>query len=90
MHEPAAVRGTFAVRDELGNLRDYQLLWRAFMVWLVAEPGRPVIVGLPSLYPLPLVTARPDRLRGRAGRYGPPKRDLAQEYLHCALRWSCQ
>jgi hypothetical protein len=24
----------FAVRDELGYLRDDQLLWRAFMVWL--------------------------------------------------------
>jgi hypothetical protein len=30
----------FAVRDELGYLRDNQLLWRAFMVWLMAEPGR--------------------------------------------------
>jgi hypothetical protein len=30
----------FAVRDELGYLRDNQLLWQAFMVWLMAEPGR--------------------------------------------------
>jgi hypothetical protein len=61
----------FAVRDELGYLRDYQLLWRAFMVWLVAEPGRPVSVALGDGQARPVAvacrTVRTTQARPRAG-----------------------
>jgi hypothetical protein len=36
----------FAVRDELGYLRDYQLLWRAFMV--AGGRARPAGIRCPS------------------------------------------